>query len=61
MLAKYDYVFPDGKSINGGVAEVWKIKDGKLDALTIFFDTLLLTPSARCKMSIKGNKGIVLR
>ncbi len=40
VLANYDYVFPNGKTINGDVAEIWKVKDGKLDALTIFFDTL---------------------
>jgi len=40
VIGNYDYVFPNGKSINGDVAEIWKIKDGKLDALTIFFDTL---------------------
>lgn len=39
VLANYDYVFPGGKKINGDVAELWSIKDGKLDALTIFFDT----------------------
>ena len=39
VIANYDYVFPKGDKINGDVAEIWKIKDGKLDALTIFFDT----------------------
>ncbi len=40
VIENYDYVFPNGKSINGNVAAIWKVKDGKLDALTIFFDTL---------------------
>ena len=40
VIGNYDYVFPNGKSINGDVAEIWKVKDGKLAALTIFFDTL---------------------
>jgi ketosteroid isomerase-like protein len=40
VLANYDYVFPGGKAINGDVVELWKVKDGKLAALTIFFDTL---------------------
>ena len=40
VLANYDYVFPGGKAINGDVVELWKVKDGKLDMLTIFFDTL---------------------
>src|SRR5258708_36325128 len=39
VIGNYDYVFPNGKSINGDVAEIWKVKDGKPDALTIFFDT----------------------
>jgi ketosteroid isomerase-like protein len=39
VIGNYDYVFPNGKSINGDVAEVWKAKDGKLASLTIFFDT----------------------
>lgn len=39
VLANYDYVFPNGKSINANVAELWSVKNGKLDALTIFFDT----------------------
>ncbi len=40
VIGNYDYVFPGGKEINGDVAELWKVKDGKLDSLTIFFDTL---------------------
>lgn len=40
VIGNYDYVFPNGKSINGDVAEIWKVKDGKLASLIIFFDTL---------------------
>ncbi len=40
VIGNYDYEFPGGKNINGDVAEIWKVKDGKLDSLTIFFDTL---------------------
>ena len=40
VIGNYDYEFPNGKSINGDVAEIWKVKDGKLASLTIFFDTL---------------------
>lgn len=40
VVANYDYVFPGGKAVNGDVAELWKVKDGKLDELTIYFDTL---------------------
>jgi ketosteroid isomerase-like protein len=39
VLANYDYVFPGGRRINANVAELWKVKDGKLSGLTIFFDT----------------------
>jgi ketosteroid isomerase-like protein len=40
VIGNYDFVFPNGKRINGDVAEIWEIKDGKLNSLTIFFDTL---------------------
>ncbi len=40
VIANYDYVFPGGQRISGDVAELWRAKDGKLDALTIYFDTL---------------------
>ena len=40
VIGNYDYVFPNGQKINGDVAELWKVKNGKLDSLTIFFDTL---------------------
>ena len=39
VLANYDYHFPNGTKINANVAEYWKMRDGKLDSLTIFFDT----------------------
>jgi len=40
VLTNYNYVFPGRHGINGDVVELWKVKDGKLDTLTIFFDTL---------------------
>ena len=40
VIENYDYVFPNGKKLNGDVATIWKVKNDKLDALTIFFDTL---------------------
>ena len=40
VIENYDYVFPNGKAINGDVATIWKVKDDKLDELRIFFDTL---------------------
>jgi ketosteroid isomerase-like protein len=39
VLANYDYAFPNGRTANGDVLEVWRIRNGKLAALTIFFDT----------------------
>ncbi len=40
VIGNYDYLFPNGKNINGDVAEIWGVKNDKLDSLTIFFDTL---------------------
>ncbi|MFZ0452254.1 MAG: nuclear transport factor 2 family protein [Ignavibacteriaceae bacterium] len=40
VIGNYDYEFPGGKKINGDVAEIWEVKNGKLGSLTIFFDTL---------------------
>lgn len=40
VIGNYDFKFPNGVRINGDVAELWKVKNGKLDSLTIFFDTL---------------------
>ncbi len=40
VIGNYNYEFPGGKKINGDVAEIWKVKNGKLDSLIIFFDTL---------------------
>jgi len=39
VIGNYDLVFPHGEKINGDVAELWNVKNGKLSALTIFFDT----------------------
>ena len=39
VRASYDFVFPNGKNIRGDVAELWTAREGKLSALTIFFDT----------------------
>jgi ketosteroid isomerase-like protein len=40
VIGNYDFKFPNGVSINGNVAEIWRAKNGKLDSLTIFFDSL---------------------
>jgi ketosteroid isomerase-like protein len=40
VIANYDFQFPNGKKINGNVSENWTIKNGKLQSLTLYFDTL---------------------
>lgn len=40
VIGNYDYRFPNGQEINGNVAELWTAKNGKLQSLTIYFDTL---------------------
>lgn len=48
VIGTYDYTFPNGKCMTGDVAELWTARDGKLQSLTIFFDTLTFqknTPS----------------
>ncbi len=47
VIGNYDYVFPNGKSINGDVAEIWKVRNGKLGSLTIFFDTLTFSVNSK--------------
>ena len=38
-IVSYDLMSPKGKSFSSEVAEIWKAKDGKLEALAIYFDT----------------------
>ena len=40
VIGNYDFRFPSGQEINGNVAELWTAKNGKLQSLTIYFDTL---------------------
>jgi ketosteroid isomerase-like protein len=40
VIGNYDFQFPNGYKINGNVAEFWKVKNGKLQSLTLYFDTL---------------------
>jgi ketosteroid isomerase-like protein len=37
-VVSYDYVSPGGNKLHQDDAEVWKIVDGKIAALTIYFD-----------------------
>ncbi len=38
-VVNYDLVSPKGKSLSSDVAEIWKVKNGKLDSIAIYFDT----------------------
>lgn len=40
VIGNYDFQFPNGTKINGSVAELWTVKNGKLNSLTLYFDTL---------------------
>ncbi len=40
VIGNYDFRFPNGREINGDVAELWTAKNGKLQSLRIFFDTM---------------------
>ncbi len=37
-VVSYDYVNPKGSRLHQDDAEVWKVVDGKITALTIYFD-----------------------
>jgi ketosteroid isomerase-like protein len=39
VLANYDLVYPNNRKVNANVAKLWKVENGKLSSLTIFFDT----------------------
>jgi ketosteroid isomerase-like protein len=38
-LVNYDLVSPKGKVLSCDVAEFWKVQEGKLDSIAIYFDT----------------------
>ncbi len=38
-LVNYDLLSPKGRTLSCDVAEFWKVKDGKLDSIAIYFDT----------------------
>jgi ketosteroid isomerase-like protein len=40
VIGNYDLQFPNGQLMNGNVAELWTAKNGKLQSLAIYFDTL---------------------
>jgi ketosteroid isomerase-like protein len=44
-IVNYDLISPQGTMFNIDVAEIWKVENGKLDSLAIFFDTAAFTRS----------------
>ena len=40
VIGNYDFQFPNGQQLNGNVSENWTIKNGKLQSLTLYFDTM---------------------
>lgn len=40
VIGNYDFQFPNGLKINGNVSENWTVRNGKLQSLTLYFDTL---------------------
>jgi ketosteroid isomerase-like protein len=47
VIGNYDLKFPNGKEMNGNVAELWTVKNGKLQSLRIYFDTLTFAENSK--------------
>ncbi|MDR2146501.1 MAG: nuclear transport factor 2 family protein [Tannerella sp.] len=47
VIGNYDFRFPNGQEINGNVSEIWTAKNGKLQSLSIYFDTLTFTNNTK--------------
>jgi len=47
VIGNYDFQFPNGVKINGNVSENWTVKDGKLQSLTLYFDTLTFMTNSK--------------
>jgi ketosteroid isomerase-like protein len=47
VIGNYDFSFPSGQQVNGNVAEIWTAKDGKLQSLAIYFDTLTFSNNTK--------------
>ncbi len=47
VIGNYDFQFPNGNKINGNVAEFWTVKNGKLQSLTLYFDTLTFMTNSK--------------
>jgi ketosteroid isomerase-like protein len=44
-LVHYDLASPKGTPFSSDVAEFWKLKNGKLDSIAIYFDTAAFSNS----------------
>ena len=47
VIGNYDFRFSNGQELNGNVAELWTAKDGKLQSLRIYFDTLTFASNTK--------------
>ena len=47
VIGNYDLRFPNGQERNGNVAELWTVKNDKLQSLTIYFDTLTFANNSK--------------
>ena len=47
VIGNYDFKFPHGQELNGNVAEIWTVNNGKLQSLTIYFDTLTFANNSK--------------
>lgn len=47
VIGNYDFIFPNGFKINGNVSENWTMKNGKLQSLTLYFDTFTFLTNLR--------------
>jgi ketosteroid isomerase-like protein len=47
VIGNYDFRFPNGTEMNGNVAEIWTAKNGKLQSLTIYFDTFTFANNSK--------------
>ena len=47
VIGNYDLRFPNGQEQNGNVSEIWTAKNGKLQSLTIYFDTFTFASNTK--------------
>ena|SRR5690606_34838324 len=47
VIGNYDLKFPNEKTINGDIAEIWTAIGGKLQSLRIYFDTLTFAQNSK--------------